>query len=187
MAGRSRRDWPTCCAGSSRRASAKLFPPLYEAPPQDKPPARVEGLRVVHLGHASFLYQVAGLNILVDPVFSERASPFSFFGPKRVNAPGVAFTDLPTIDVVLVTHNHYDHLDVETLALVHARDNPRMIMPLGNDVIVKAREASMRAEALVASIHVLNTAVMLALVASIHVSNTASGEGRRGWSGQARP
>jgi len=125
----------------------EAFPAQYEAPPQDKPPARVDGLRVVHLGHASFLYQVAGLNMLIDPVFSERASPFSFFGPKRVNAPGVAFADLPKIDVVLVTHNHYDHLDVETLALVHARDNPRMIMPLGNDVIVKARDGSIRAEA----------------------------------------
>ena len=56
----------------------------------DKPPARVDGARVAHLGHASFLLQVAGLNILIDPVYSERASPFSFFGPKRVNAPGVA-------------------------------------------------------------------------------------------------
>lgn len=125
----------------------EVFPVQYPAPPQDKPPARIESLRVVHLGHASFLYQVAGLNILVDPVYSERASPFSFFGPKRVNAPGVAFGDLPTIDVVLVTHNHYDHLDVETLALLHARDNPRMIMPLGNDAIVKARDGTMRAEA----------------------------------------
>ena len=54
-----------------------------------------------------------------------------FFGPKRVNAPGVAFEDLPPIDAVLVTHNHYDHLDLETLARLHERDKPRMIMPLG--------------------------------------------------------
>jgi len=123
------------------------FPEHYPAPPQDKPPAKVEGLRIVHLGHASFLYQAGGLNILIDPVYSERASPFSFFGPKRVNAPGIAFADLPKIDVVLITHNHYDHLDLETLAMLHARDRPRMIMPLGNDTIVKARDASFRAEA----------------------------------------
>lgn len=117
----------------------EAFPEHYATPPQDKPPASVTGARIVHLGHASFLYQIGGLNLLVDPVYSERASPFSFFGPKRVNAPGIAFADLPKIDVVLVTHNHYDHLDVETLARIHERDRPRMIMPLGNDTIVKGR------------------------------------------------
>jgi L-ascorbate metabolism protein UlaG (beta-lactamase superfamily) len=123
------------------------FPAQFPAPPQDKPPARVEGLRIVHLGHASFLIQAAGLNLLIDPVYSERASPFSFIGPKRVNPPGVAFDDLPKIDVVLITHNHYDHLDVETLASLHERDQPRMLMPLGNDTIVKARDSTIRAEA----------------------------------------
>lgn len=123
------------------------FPAAYETPPQDKPPARVDGARIVHLGHASFLYQIAGLNLLLDPVYSERASPFSFMGPKRVNAPGVAFDDLPTIDVVLITHNHYDHLDIETLARLNRRDRPRMIMPLGNDAIIRARIPDARAEA----------------------------------------
>lgn len=123
------------------------FPAFYEAPPQDKPPARVEGVRIVHLGHASFLYQIAGLNLLIDPVYSPRASPFSFMGPKRVNAPGVAFDDLPAIDAVLLTHNHYDHLDIETLARLHRRDRPRMIMPLGNDSIVRARILDARTEA----------------------------------------
>jgi L-ascorbate metabolism protein UlaG (beta-lactamase superfamily) len=125
----------------------EAFPEAYPTPPQDKPPAMVPGLRIVHLGHASFLYQVAGLNLLVDPVYSERASPFSFFGPKRVNAPGVAFDDLPKIDAVLITHNHYDHLDLETLARLQARDRPRMIMPLGNDTIVRSRIPEARAEA----------------------------------------
>ena len=125
----------------------EAFPPQYAAPPQDKPPARVDGIRIVHLGHASFLYQIGGLNLLIDPVYSERASPFSFIGPKRVNEPGVAFDDLPKIDAVLITHNHYDHLDIETLARLHERDQPRMIMPLGNDTIVKARVPDARAEA----------------------------------------
>ncbi|QEL25885.1 MBL fold metallo-hydrolase [Bosea sp. F3-2] len=125
----------------------EAFPLQYAAPPQDKPPARVDGIRIVHLGHASFLYQVGGLNLLVDPVYSERASPFSFIGPRRVNEPGVAFDDLPKIDTVLITHNHYDHLDIETLARLHHRDQPRMIMPLGNDTIVKARIPDAHAEA----------------------------------------
>ena len=123
------------------------FPEHYPAPPQDKPPASVDGVRIVHLGHASFLYQIGGRNLLIDPVYAQRASPLSFIGPKRVNAPGVAFADLPKIDAVLITHNHYDHLDVETLADLHARDAPRMIMPLGNDTIVKARVPDARAEA----------------------------------------
>ena len=63
------------------------------------------------VGHATVLIQVAGLNILTDPVWSPRTSPFSFIGPKRVVAPGIAFDDLPPVDIVLVTHNHYDHLD----------------------------------------------------------------------------
>lgn len=104
-----------------------------------KPDARVEGsgLRVTLIGHASFLIQTAGLNFLIDPVWSERTSPFSFFGPKRVNAPGVAFEDLPPIDYVLVTHNHYDHLDLVTLKRLHERHRPRFITPLGNDKIIK--------------------------------------------------
>jgi L-ascorbate metabolism protein UlaG (beta-lactamase superfamily) len=72
----------------------------------------------------------------VDPVWSERTSPFGFAGPKRVNAPGVAFEQLPPIDVVLLTHNHYDHLDMATMQRLWARDRPRIIAPLGNDAVV---------------------------------------------------
>lgn len=125
----------------------EAFPESYPAPPKDRPPARVDSVRVVHLGHASFLYQIGGLNLLIDPVYSLRASPLSFIGPRRVNDPGVAFDDLPRIDAVLITHNHYDHLDIETLARLHERDQPRMIMPLGNDTIVRARIPEARAEA----------------------------------------
>ncbi|WP_020179423.1 MBL fold metallo-hydrolase [Methylopila sp. M107] len=113
------------------------------------PPARIEGrgLRVTAIGHASHLIQAAGLNILTDPVWSERCSPVSFAGPKRVTPPGIAFDDLPEIDVVLISHNHYDHLDVATLSRLAARDAPRVIVPLGNDAIIKAHDASIRTEA----------------------------------------
>lgn len=114
------------------------WPNVLPSPYRDKPPARVEGLRVVLVGHASFLYQAQGLNILVDPVFSERASPFSFAGPKRINDPGIAFDDLPPIDAVLVTHNHYDHLDIATLKRLWDRHRPRIVAPLGNDAIIRA-------------------------------------------------
>ena len=82
---------------------------------QVAPERRVDGLRITMIGHATVLIQAAGRNLLVDPVWSERASPFGFAGPKRVNAPGVAFEQLPPIDVVLLTHNHYDHLDMATM------------------------------------------------------------------------
>ena len=72
-------------------------------------------LWITIIGHATVLIQAAGRNWLVDPVWSERASPFGFVGPKRVNAPGVAFKHLPLIDVVLLTQNHYDNLDMATM------------------------------------------------------------------------
>lgn len=93
-------------------------------------------LVVTLIGHASFLIQVNGLNIITDPVLSYRASPLRFAGPKRVNPPGVNFKDLPKIDAVLLTHNHYDHLDIVTLAKLVERDNPVIITPLGNDTIL---------------------------------------------------
>lgn len=131
----------------TERGKREAFPESYPTPPPDKPPARVDGARIAHVGHASFLYQLSGLNILIDPVWSDRASPLRFIGPRRVNPPGIAFADLPPIDAVLLTHNHYDHLDLDTLAALHERDRPRMIMPLGNDTIVRARIGDARAEA----------------------------------------
>ena len=115
----------------------------------DAPPQQVEGVKVrfSYVGHASWLIQTAGLNILVDPVWSERASPFMFIGPKRVNDPGIDFGKLPPIDVVLVTHGHYDHLDVRTLSRLAAKFSPRVITPLGNDVTMKSNDPNIRAEA----------------------------------------
>lgn len=103
-----------------------------------KPDARVDGLRVTMIGQASLLIQAAGVNILTDPVWSERASPFRFAGPKRVTAPGITFDDLPPIDIVLLSHSHYDDLDVVTLRRLQATHAPLMAMPLGNDAIVRA-------------------------------------------------
>lgn len=101
-----------------------------------RPDERVDDLRVTMVGHATLLIQTAGLNILTDPVWSDRASPLSFAGPRRVIAPGIAWDDLPPIDLVLLTHNHYDHLDTATLTRLHARFRPRIITPLGNDALL---------------------------------------------------
>lgn len=100
------------------------------------PPARCDFARITMVGHACMLIQVRGVNILTDPVWSDRASPLRFAGPRRVTAPGIRFEDLPPIDAVLITHNHYDHLDTVTLRRLHTRHAPQMIMPLGTDAIV---------------------------------------------------
>jgi L-ascorbate metabolism protein UlaG (beta-lactamase superfamily) len=92
---------------------------------------------VTYIGHVTFLIQTQGINILTDPVWSERVSPVSFVGPKRVTPPGVDFADLPKIDAVLISHNHYDHLDIPTIRDLVMRDQPRFIVPLGNDTIIK--------------------------------------------------
>lgn len=112
-----------------------------------RPDMRVEATRVTIVGHATVLIQTGGLNIVTDPVWSQRASPFSFIGPKRVCAPGVDFDDLPKVDVVLLSHNHYDHLDKATLRRLVERDNPRIITPLGNDYIVQDGAPWARVEA----------------------------------------
>ena len=122
------------------------WPDAYPSPFTDKPPARVEGLRIVMVGHASLLVQAAGLNILVDPIWSERASPFASFGPRRVNRPGIAFRDLPKIDAVLVTHNHYDHLDRATVSRLWQAHRPRIVTPLGNDAIIHEFDDTIRVE-----------------------------------------
>jgi L-ascorbate metabolism protein UlaG (beta-lactamase superfamily) len=128
----------------SRRTAAKWparveITPAIPAPHADRP-------RITMVGHATLLIQVTGLNILTDPVWSDRASPLPFAGPKRVTAPGIAFDALPRIDLVLVSHNHYDHLDIATLRRLHAVHLPRMVTPLGNDVILRAAIPGARIE-----------------------------------------
>lgn len=101
--------------------------------PGPRPPQRIDSdsLRVTFVNHATFLLQTHGLNLLTDPVWSERVSPVSFAGPKRHRAPGIDFQDVPGIDAVLLTHNHYDHCDLPTLRRLVARDNPAVFCPLG--------------------------------------------------------
>ena len=101
------------------------------------PEARVAGLRTTIVGHASVLIQAGGLNVLTDPVWSARASPLPFAGPRRVWAPGIAFEALPPVDAVLLSHNHYDHLDMATLRRLDIEHRPLMVTSLGNDAILR--------------------------------------------------
>jgi L-ascorbate metabolism protein UlaG (beta-lactamase superfamily) len=104
------------------------------------PPLRVEGsaLRITLVNHSTVLLQHRGWNILTDPIWSERTSPLSWIGPRRRRAPGVLWKDLPPIDVVLLSHNHYDHLDLPTLRLLAARGGARFIVPAGVDMLLRS-------------------------------------------------
>ena len=100
-------------------------------------PGRSAALRVTAIGHASVLIQLAGVNVLVDPVWSDRVGPFPFIGPRRWNRAGIALDQLPPIDLILITHNHYDHLDLPTLKTLSGGHSPVVLAPLGNDVIIQ--------------------------------------------------
>ena len=115
-------------------------------PPQQQTPVVAPDVTFVHansgetqqpaitwIGHATMLVQMGGLNILLDPVFSDRVSPVQFAGPKRYQPPGIALKNLPHIDLVLISHNHYDHLDTGSVKALNAQPGgpPLFFVPLG--------------------------------------------------------
>jgi L-ascorbate metabolism protein UlaG (beta-lactamase superfamily) len=114
----SRQKWP-------KHVANKSYPP---------PPTRVDGqdIAATWIGHSTVLLQVAGMNILTDPFFSKRASPSQLFGPSRVRAPGLSLKDLPPLDIVIVSHSHYDHMDKPALKWLARHTKARLVTPLGN-------------------------------------------------------
>ena len=114
----SRAKWP-------RLVPNAIYPP---------PPVRVEGadIAATWIGHSTILIQTAGVNILTDPFFSKRASPSQLIGPARVRAPGIALKDLPPLDLILLSHNHYDHLDKRALKWLARHHKAKLITPLNN-------------------------------------------------------
>lgn len=115
------------------------WPEAAPVPPGPPPAARVDrgDVVVTPVGHATFLIQMDGLNILTDPIWSERCSPVSWAGPRRYQPPGIRFEDLPPIDAVLVSHNHYDHLDLPTLERLAGKGVPRAVTSLGNRELIR--------------------------------------------------
>ncbi len=113
------------------------WPDWVDFPAAEPPPARVsEGMRVTFVNHATVLIQLENLNILTDPVWSDSVGPTSWLGPERHKAPGIAFEKLPKVDVVLISHNHYDHLDVPTLERLAERDHPLILAGLGTSALL---------------------------------------------------
>jgi L-ascorbate metabolism protein UlaG (beta-lactamase superfamily) len=119
--------------------SRQKWPRKIENNTHVPPPKRVHGkdLSATWIGHSTVLIQTAGLNILTDPFFSKRASPFQFAGPKRIRDPGISIEDLPAVDLVLLSHNHYDHLDAPALAALKNIHDPKLITTLNNGRYVK--------------------------------------------------
>ncbi len=97
-------------------------------------------MRVTFVNHATVLIQQDGVNVLTDPIWSERASPFPFAGPRRVRPPGIRLEDLPPIDAVVISHNHYDHMDVATLKRLRERfTRMRIFAGLGNRAFLESK------------------------------------------------
>lgn len=121
-------DWP-----KSKHQHGKIphETPDFEAI-QNPDPSRAQ---VTWIGHATALIQYGGMNILTDPVFSHRASPLRFAGPKRYSAPGLRIDQLPKIDLVLLSHNHYDHFDLDSLRKIG--NAPKYVLPLRNGELLQ--------------------------------------------------
>ncbi len=93
---------------------------------------RADGITATWVGQSTFVLRSRSATILTDPIFSDRASPLPWMGPRRAAAPGVAFADVPRVDLVLLSHDHYDHCDLPTLRMLAVRDDPRVVAPLGH-------------------------------------------------------
>ena len=126
------------------------WPARVENRPYPPPPERVTGeeIKATWIGHSTVLLQTAGLNILTDPFLSERASPVSFAGPRRVRPPALTPDRLPPIDVILLSHNHYDHMDLPALRAIAGRHAPHVVTPHGNARWIRRAAPSFRIDEL---------------------------------------
>jgi L-ascorbate metabolism protein UlaG (beta-lactamase superfamily) len=136
---------PTGAAGQPLSAVPRMlltrrtpWPRRIDEPPQRPPALEGAAAIVTFIGHATFLIQTAAGNVLTDPMYSRQAGPLNVLGPRRVRQPAVPFEDLPPISTVLLSHNHYDHCDLRTLAMLAERSDPVVVTPLGNGALVRS-------------------------------------------------
>lgn len=113
------------------------WPSHVDDPVAPEPAQRVEDVRITWIGHATMLVQIDGKNILTDPVWSDTVGPLPGMGPARVRAPGIAFDRLPPIDAVVISHNHFDHLDLPTLVRLSKTFAPHVYVGLGNKAMLE--------------------------------------------------
>lgn len=119
---RERKPWPTQIANVPHEPITPVTQP--------------NTVKITFVNHATVLIQTPSANLLTDPIWSERASPFSWWGPRRVRTPGIGFAELPHIDVIVISHNHYDHLDISTLLKLDKKFHPFFLVPLGNKILL---------------------------------------------------
>ena len=141
------------------------------APHTPPPTPRGDEVVATWIGHATFLLSTTRGNFLTDPVFSERASPVSWAGPRRVHAPGVSFDALPRIHTVLLSHDHYDHCDVATLRRLVAAHDPLFIAPLRHRDLLEAARARHMVELDWWQSHVCTADTKITLTPTKHWSN----------------
>lgn len=122
------------------RSDPVPWPEWVETEPGPPPPARVtSGIRITFVGHSTLLIQTGGLNILTDPVWSQHVGPSRVLSVIRRKAPGIVWEELPEIDIVVISHNHYDHMDMRTLRRLNYRSKkqPIILVPLGNSALIR--------------------------------------------------
>jgi L-ascorbate metabolism protein UlaG (beta-lactamase superfamily) len=153
-------------------AKPKPWPEQIALPVQVPAPiARGDVVVVTWIGHATFLLQTEDVRILIDPVFSERASPVTWAGPRRVHPPGIAFSALPRIDIVLLSHDHYDHCDIGSLRALATTHAPVFIAPLRHHDILSAVGAKRIVELDWWQNYAIGTNALVTLTPSKHWSN----------------
>ncbi|HUD49709.1 MAG TPA: MBL fold metallo-hydrolase [Candidatus Baltobacteraceae bacterium] len=158
-----------------RRPKPWLAPAANNSHPP--PPASVApgDLAVTFIGHSSFLLQFSGSAVLMDPIFSERASPVSWAGPKRVRPPGLNFEQLPRIDLVLLSHDHYDHMDIHALRRLREAFHPLFVSGLNNGAILRSLKIDAPVELDWWQSHRVNDNTTVTMTPAQHFS------GRRPW------
>lgn len=127
-----------------RRLTARAHAPWPRTVPPPRRPVLPDGvpagrIALTFLGHSTFLLQLPGLNLLTDPVFASRAGPFGLLGPKRIRPAALRLGELPRIDAVVLSHCHYDHLDLAALRWLSQRHRPAIVTTLGNQTWLEAR------------------------------------------------
>ncbi len=122
----------------ARRRVPGKWPAFVDVPPAPRPPERVGigELRITFVNHATVLVQMDGVNLLTDPIWGEAAGPVPYIARKRRRPPGLRFEDLPPIDAVLISHDHYDHMDLPTLQRLVDAHHPRILAGLGQGALL---------------------------------------------------